>query len=55
MFGLGCQVVGVVSALVGFFLLAGWAWLLFVGGLVLVVVGVLAELSAPRLGWKDGS
>lgn len=49
------QLVGLVAFLLGFYLLAGLAWTLTVAGAVALVVGVLAEWSAPREGWRDGS
>lgn len=43
------QLLGLVAALAGLWLLVGLAWVLLVGGLGLVALGVLAELAArPR-------
>lgn len=43
------QLLGLVAALAGLWLLVGLAWVLLVGGVGLVALGVLAELAArPR-------
>lgn len=49
------QVVGLLMFLAGFYLLAGLAWSLLVAGVLVVVVSVFTEFSAPREGWKDGT
>ena len=49
------QVLGLLVFLYGFLKVAGLDWTLLVAGAVAVVVAVLAEYSAPRQGWRDGS
>lgn len=48
------QVLGLVALLAGLYLIAGLAWALIVGGLVLAALCVLAELSRQRTD-KEGS
>lgn len=49
------QAVGLAVFLIGLFLVVGLAWTLLVAGVFLLVVSVLAEYTAPRQGWKDGT
>lgn len=49
------QLLGLAVFLIGLYLVIGLSWTTLVAGLVLLVVSVLAEYTAPRQGWKDGT